>query len=433
MTAPNGDHWDRSTIAEHQSCKLLALLEEILPRNLFYQQKFTQAGLTGKEIRSLADLTRVPFTTKGEIISDQSSHPPYGRMLTYPLERYCRMHQTSGTTGKPMRWLDTQESWNQFLDRWEKIFRIAGVTRADRFFFAFSFGPFIGFWSAFEAANRLGYFCLPGGGMSSGARLRMLLDNQITIVLCTPTYALRLAEVASEEDIDLESSAVRALIVAGEPGGSVATTRARIEKSWGARVFDHWGMTEIGPLGIECPENQAGLHLLEMDCLAEVIDPVTSQPVPAGQTGELVITNLGRWGSPLVRYRTGDLVRVDTNACPCGRVFVRLENGILGRTDEMVHIRGNNFYPSALEALIGRFEEVAEYQVEIDESESLPVVRIELEPMRTVVDGSLAQRIGRAVQEEFLFRAEVKTVTPGSLPRFEMKARRVHRKRREEI
>jgi phenylacetate-CoA ligase len=432
MTAALGDRWDRATLESYQQRQLLALIKEIIPRNRFYQHKLAQAGLTDKDIRTLADLVRVPFTTKDEIIADQGNHPPYGRILTYPLERYCRMHQTSGTSGRPLRWLDTRESWDQLLDRWETIYRIAGIDLGDRLFFAFSFGPFIGFWSAFEAASRRGHLSLPGGGMSSGARLRFLLENEITVVLCTPTYALRLAEVACEEKIDLASSAVRALIVAGEPGGCVATTRGRIEKAWRARVFDHCGMTEIGPLGIECPENPCGLHLLETDCLIEVIDPVTEGSVPAGEVGELVLTNLERWGSPLLRYRTGDLVSVDPEPCACGRVLARLKNGILGRTDEMIHIRGNNFYPSALESLIGRFSEVAEYQVEIDESGSLPVVRIELEPVAGSGSDNLGQRVARAVQEEFLFRADVKTAPPGSLPRFEMKARRVHRKRREQ-
>src|SRR5262249_22460669 len=154
-------------------------------------------------------------------------------------------------------------------------------------------------------------------------------------------------------------------------------TRNRIEEAWGARVFDHCGMTEIGPLGIECLDNASGLHLLEDVCLVEVIDPGTTQPVQPGETGELVLTNLERWGSPLLRYRTGDLVRVDPRPCPCGRVLVRLQGGILGRTDEMIHVRGNNFYPAALQSLMGRFSEIAEYQVEIDETGSLPAVRIE--------------------------------------------------------
>src|SRR5207244_8306504 len=217
------------------------------------------------------------------------------------------------------------ESWNWVLDNWDQFYQIIGLKTGDRLFFPFSFGPFLGFWTAFEAASRQGFFCLPGGGMSSAARLRFLLDNQATVVLCTPTYALRLGEVAREEGIDLTSSGVRALIVAGEPGGSISATRARIEAIWGARVFDHWGMTEIGALGIECPENPAGLHLLETECLAEVIDPTTGEAVPTGQTGELVLTNLGRWGSPLLRYRTGDLVRIDPRPCPCGRTWIRLE------------------------------------------------------------------------------------------------------------
>jgi phenylacetate-CoA ligase len=431
MTAAPGDAWDRPRLTEYQRQKLLALLAEILPANRFYREKFAKVGVTYSPLTRATRLEELPFTTKSEIIGDQIEYPPYGSILTYPLDRYSRMHQTSGTTGQPMRWLDTPESWSELLDRWDKIYEIAGVTPKDRLFFAFSFGPFLGFWSAYDAAARMGCFCVPGGGMSSSGRLRALLDNQTTVVLSTPTYALRLAEVAAEERIDLALSPVRTLIVAGEPGGSVAATRARIESGWGARVFDHCGMTEIGPVGIECPENPSGLHLLETECIVEVIDAETGGAVPSGQTGELVLTNLNRSASPLIRYRTGDLVKIDPKPCPCGRAFVRLENGILGRTDDMIHIRGNNFYPSALEALIGRFGEVAEYRIEIDESGSLPAVRIELEPMRTIAAEDLAQRMARAVHEEFFFRAEVKTVALGSLPRFEMKARRVHRKNRQ--
>src|SRR5262249_54781908 len=217
---------------------------------------------------------------------------------------------------------------------------------------------FLGFWTAFDAAADLGFFCMPSGGMSSSARLRFLLDNRATVIFCTPTYALRLAEVAAAEGIDLRQSEVRIIMVAGEPGGSIPATRQRIETTWGARVFDHYGMTEIGPLGIECEDNPAGLHLLESECIVEVIESdAPSSPTPPPRSGgegrkmgELVITNLGRWGSPVLRYRTGDLVRIDPKPCPCGRQLVRLEGGILGRADDMIHLRGNNVYPSALEA-----------------------------------------------------------------------------------
>jgi phenylacetate-CoA ligase len=303
------------------------------------------------------------------------------------------------------------------------MFAMIGLRPDDRLFFAFSFGPFLGFWTAFEAASRAGQFCVPGGGMSSGARLRLLLDNEMTVLFCTPTYALRLAEVGREEGIDLARSPVRAVVVAGEPGGSIPATRSRIEGAWGARVFDHSGMTEVGPMAVECAANPAGLHVLEDDYLAEVVDPETEEPVAAGQVGELTVTNLGRLGSPLIRYRTGDLVRVDPTPCPCGSPYLRLDGGILGRADDMIHLRGNNVYPGALEALLRRFPEVAEFRVEVDQSAALTALRVEVEPVNGGGAG-LVERVDRAIRDEFLFRAEVRLVPAGSLPRFEMKAQR---------
>lgn len=417
---------DRPALVSLQQRRLRALLDEVLPDNAFYRRRFEAAGVAADSIRSTDDLARLPFTTKDEILADQAAHPPYGTNLTYPLEKYVRVHQTSGTTGEPLRWLDTPASWQWFLDCWQTIYSAMGLQREDRLFFPFSFGPFIGFWGAFEGAAQLGNFCLPGGGMSSAARLRSLLDHAVTVVACTPTYALRLAEVAAQEGIDLAASPVRALIVAGEPGGSIAATRSQIEKAWGARVIDHTGMTEIGATGVECCEAPGGVHLLESQFIAEVVDPKTLEAVPDGELGELVLTNLGRLGSPLVRYRTGDLVRLSRGRCVCGRHWARMEGGILGRCDEMISIRGNNVYPGALEAIVRRFPEVAEYRVEIDRSGSLARVTIQLEPAANAGcdEKRLGARVGRAIRDTLLFRADVVTVPPGALPRFEMKARR---------
>jgi phenylacetate-CoA ligase len=425
MVRPAEDYLERSALTRLQWDRLRLLLDEILPNNTFYARKFAEAGVSPTDFHGLAALARLPFTTKAELLADQANYPPYGQILTYPSSRYCRLHQTSGTQAKPLYWLDTPESWTWILGCWEHIFRIIGLRPDDRLFFPFSFGPFLGFWAAWDAAVRRGCLCLPGGGMSSVARLHFLLDHQATVLFCTPTYALRLAEVARQEGLELPRCAVRLLIVAGEPGGSISATRRQIEAAWGARVCDHSGMTEIGSLGIECPENAAGLHLLETECVAEVIEPTTGEPLSPGQTGELVLTNLGRSGSPLLRYRTGDLVQIDPRPCPCGRTWARLEGGILGRTDDMIYLRGNNLYPSALEAVIRRFGEVAEYRVEVDQAESLPVLRVEVEPVLAASANGLAERIGRAIRDELLFRAEVKTVPTGMLPRFEMKARRI--------
>jgi phenylacetate-CoA ligase len=421
MSAALPEGASRAEVQRRQSQRLSSLLRAVLPDNRFYARKFADCDA--------ADLARLPFTTKSELAENQLQHPPYGDALSHPIERYVRLCQTSGTSGgQPLRWLDTQESWSWCLDCWATIFRIIGLRPGvDRLFFPFSFGPFLAFWSAFEAAVREGYLALPGGGMSSTARFRFLRDNGATVVLCTPTYALRLAEVAAEEGIDLPSLGVRALVVAGEPGGSIPGTRHRLESAWGARVFDHSGMTEVGPMSIECRANPGGLHILEEWYIPEVIDPHTGDPLPRGTTGELVVTNLGRIGSPVIRYRTGDLVCIDPRPCPCGLPYLRLDGGIRGRVDDMIVLRGNNVYPVALQAILHRFVEVAEYRIEVDRSGSLPSLRIAVEVTATESE-RIVSGVDRAIRDELLFRAEVRAVPPGSLPRYEHKARRMVRK-----
>jgi phenylacetate-CoA ligase len=418
------DDWTRDELARLQADRLSALLREILPGNCFYARKFADASLDPASLQTPADLARLPFTTKAELLADQAENPPYGTALTYPLERYRRFCQTSGTSGRPLRWLDTEESWAWMLDNWAAIYRLCGVAPSERLFFPFSFGPFLGFWTAFDAASVYGCLCLPGGGMSSTARLRFLRDNKANVVLCTPTYALRLAEAARAEGIDLRDCSVRTLIVAGEPGGSIPATRRRIEEAWGARVFDHTGMTEVGPMAVECIANPGGMHVLETKFIVEVVNPATGEAVPAGTEGELVVTNLGRTASPVLRYRTGDLVSIDPQPCPCGSTCARLLGGVRGRVDDMIVVRGNNIHPSALQTILHRFGEVAEYRVEVDRSGALPVLRIDVEAHASHDGAAVAARVAQAVRDELLFRAEVRAVPQGSLPRFEHKAQR---------
>ncbi len=409
-----------------QFARLRDLLRAVVPTNRFYARKLKQ--IDPESIRTLDDLPTLPFTTKAELAADQAAHPPYGTALTYPLEQYCRLHQTSGTsTGHPLRWLDTPESWDWLLGCWHTSFPFMGLSVRDRLFFPFSFGPFLGFWSAFEGATRTGYLCIAGGGMTSTARLRFLLEHACTVVFATPTYALHLAELAAKEAIDLATSSVHTVVVAGEPGGTIPATRQRIEAVWGARVFDHYGMTEVGPVAVESVDLPNQMYLLESDYLAEVLVHDTQQRAAPGEYGELVITNLGRLGSPLIRYRTGDLVQVATIPDPTGRTWRRLQGGIVGRADDMIHVRGNNLYPSAIEAIVRRFADVAEYRIIVDHSGPLADLRLEVEPLAG--EGcELAERVARAVRDELLFRVDVSSASPGSLPRFEMKAKRlIHR------
>ncbi|NQV26533.1 MAG: AMP-binding protein [Rhodopirellula sp.] len=433
------ENLSRTEIEIRQFARLQELLESVMSRNPFWQQRLS--GLVGLEnaadgIGLLADLQKLPLTTKADLVRDQKQKPPYGTNLTFGRHDYSRLHQTSGTTtGTPMRWLDTPDSWRWFLDSWAQIFRIVGLTPEDRLCFPFSFGPFIGFWAAFEGANRLGNLCLAGGGMSSQQRLALIADNQATVLCCTPTYALRLAEVAAEQGTDLAAGSVRMLIVAGEPGGSIPSIRSRIESAWGARVIDHWGMTEIGALGVECVESPGGLHILESECIAEIINPETLEPaIPdAGggvRRGELVITNLGRLGSPLIRYRTGDLVESDAEPCACGRSLLRLNGGILGRADDMITIRGNNVFPSSVEAILREFDQLVEFRIEVRTVRSMHQILLQLEPrpeLSEVAVEALRQLVKNTIKDRLNFQPEVQIVEQNSLPRFELKGRRFFR------
>ncbi len=411
----------REALTQIQLKKLQMMLSPVLQTNPFYQRKLGEAGVKHPEdVRTLEDYRQAPFTTKEELSTDQTAHPPYGTNLTFPCERYIRIHQTSGTTGEPLRWLDTEESWNWWACCWGAVYRAASVTSGDRIFFAFSFGPFIGFWSAHEGARHIGALSIPGGGMTSLQRLRAIRFNDISTLICTPTYALRLAEVAEAEGIDIANTNVRITIHAGEPGASLPGTKHRIESAWRAKCYDHAGATEVGAWGFEC-QAQAGVHLNEGEFICEVINPATGEPA---EEGELVITNLRRVGMPVIRYRTGDQVKLQTEPCECGRTFWRLEGGVIGRIDDALIIRGVNVYPSAIENIVRRFPEVGEFAVDVYRRQVLDEMEIRLEVSNAESD-RIAAAVTRAIRDALGLRVDVKPVVHGTLPRFELKARRL--------
>jgi phenylacetate-CoA ligase len=417
---------DRSRLAEGQGRRLLELLAAIQGRNQFYTRKLQDAGIDINGLRLPEDFKRLPLTTKAELNADQAATPPWGTALTEPLSHYTRYCQTSSTTGRPLRWIDTNESWQWLLECWKTVYRGARVTHSDRVFFPFSFGPFLGFWAGFEAGPQIGLHCIPGGGMSSQIRLSMIDTIGATIVCCTPTYALRLAEIAEHEKRrPLAQGTVRMLIVAGEPGGSIPATRERIERSWGARVIDHHGLTEVGPVSFECWDAPGSLHLNEAEFIAEVLDLRTGEEVEDGQTGELVLTNLGRTASPVIRYRTGDLVVRRSEPCACGRTWARLEGGILGRADDMVNIRGVNVYPVGIESVVRRLPEVVEFRSVVSRHGSMRSLRLEIEVAPEFEDSNaVASRVAYHLREALGLSVNVLVVESGTLPRFEMKANR---------
>ncbi|MBM4298457.1 MAG: phenylacetate--CoA ligase [Deltaproteobacteria bacterium] len=413
---------DRALIEQRQLERLREMLGAVVPANEFYRRKFAQVDIG--RIDSLERLQSLPFTTKSELVADQQEHPPFGSDLTFPLDRYIRVHQTSGTTGKPLYWLDTEESWRWWAECWKVVFAAAGAKAGDRIYFAFSFGPFIGFWSGWEGARALGALAISGGAQSTAQRLKSIVDYGATVLVSTPTYALHMAAEAKRAGIDLANeSAVRITIHAGEPGASIPSTRKIIEESWGAKCFDHAGATEVGAFAFQC---QAGaLHVNENEFIAEAIDPASGAPATADSEGELVITNLGRLGSPVIRYRIGDLVKPSYDTCPCGRNLVQLKGGVLGRADDMVVVRGVNVYPSAIENIIREFSEIEEFRIETFERQAMRELKLTIEP--SAEQGStapLAEKVAAMVRQRIGLRPEVELVAPGTLPRFELKAKR---------
>jgi phenylacetate-CoA ligase len=392
--------------------KLRAGLRQVLRSNPFWRGRL-------HDVTGWDDFERLPMTTKAELLADQAANPPFGTDLTFPLEDYTRLHQTSGSSGdQPLRWLDTQHSWDWWLRIWaDHVYQAAGVTPADRVFFAFSFGPFIGFWSAFGGAERLGAMAISGGAMTTEQRIRTIRDLGATVLLSTPTYAMRIAEKAAELQLDLASSDIRLTIHAGEPGASIPSTRSAIEAAYRAIAFDHTGMTELGPTGHSCTQRD-GIHLIESEFIFEVVDTKGRHALE----GELVATNLGRWGSPLFRYRTGDQVSLSREPCSCGSSFVKVVGGIRGRVDDMFTVRGVNLYPSQVEDIVRRHAAVREFVIERRTVKRMDEVVLVVE---MAVANAPTDRLEADLRQALGVRITCRVVPAGTLPPSELKARRV--------
>ena len=364
---------------------------------------------------------RCPFTSKEDLVQDRQLNPPYGTNLTFPISEYSKFNQTSGTQGNPMPWYDTKEDWSWMLNNWGEVLDAAGVQAGARCSFAFSFGPFLGFWTAFEAAQERGCLCIPTGGQSTEQRLNGIFENEVDHLFCTPTYASRLTNVALENGFDLSRHNLKSIIVAGEIGGSDEVFRNKICSVWqkGLEIHDHYGMTEVGPVAYQTPGANGGLRIILNSYFPEVIDSESYLPVQDGEQGELVLTTLGRVGCPVFRYRTGDLVMAKRGYDEMGDPTFDLIGGILGRVDDMVVVRGVNLYPSAVNAVVSNFPEIYEFQVIFEERDSMLEAKVNIESSTDI-----SNKLEQAFQESFSLRIPVKKVGKGTLPRHEMKARR---------
>lgn len=416
---------DRRVRQTQQIETLNHVLGQILPSNRFYASKLAnRLSSAPTYVRSAEELLGLPYTFKNElqqnfqpggVSTDQGAILPAN--LTYELGRYIRYHQTSGTSGRPLVVMDTAEDWQWWSDAWQFVLDAAAIEMGDRAVLAFSFGPFIGFWSAFDALVQRGVMAIPAGGLSSIGRLQLLRTTAADTMFCTPSYALHLAEVGREHQLVVGDLPIKKIVVAGEPGGSVPAIRDSIESSWQAKLIDHCGASEVGPWGFNTPDG-LGLFVNEHHFIAEFRSIERDAPASEGELSELVLTSLGRLGAPVIRYRTGDLVR------PIFRhehdnTWVYLKGGVLGRVDDMLIIRGVNIFPSSIEQILRSFPEVVEYRMTAMKLGHLDSLKIEVEDRL-----EQPQRIAQELQVRLNLKVEVAAVPIGSLPRFEMKGRR---------
>jgi phenylacetate-CoA ligase len=417
-----------------QGQRLRAQVAHAAAHSPFYRRKLRAAKVTPSAIRSLDDLRRLPFTTKDELKDNQAAAPPWGDVLAVPFADVLRVHMTSATTGRPLAFLDTAEDWHGFYHSYARSLHAFGVRRADMVMAAFSYGPWIGYWSGFYAAQDLGCLVFPAGGLSTDQRIDALLSYPITVLGCTPSYALFLAEHAAKKGIDLaKQTKIRITWHTGEPGASIPATRAKIEAAFGAQAYDLPGLTEIAAWGFECDARAGLTHVHEDYCYPEVLDE-QDRPVKPGERGELVFTSLYRKAMPLLRYRTRDIVQLADRRCPCGRTLVAFEGGVLARLDDMKKVRGIIVYPRRIEEIVRPHAGVDEFQIVFRRRDGLDDILVRIDPSpalaRAESDG-LCATVADALRLGLGIRVTVEATEPGGLPRWDHKARRVKDERTE--
>lgn len=427
---PVTETMSRETLRDLQWSKLQRLLRHVYAGSPFYRQRMEDSDCRPDQLTSLDEyLSRFPILTRADIMQAEASSPPYGTLPAVDPVHAMRYHQTSGSTGQPpVRTFDTARDWVWASDMWATGLYAMGVRASDRAAVAFGYGLFIGFWGLHYALEKIGCTTIATGSFDSEKRIQLLIDSGITVLACTPTYALRLALTAKQMGIDLaRETQVRIVVTSGEPRPD--TTKRAIADAFGAFVGDTAGMTEAATIFMfECVEEPGGAHIIETDYIEEVLDPDTMRPVSYGERGVRVMTSLGREGICMLRYWTNDLVvKLPYTECRCGRTWDIYQAGIQGRHDDMRKIRGVWFVPSMIEDVVRAFPDIDEYQCTLDTIGALDTLIIEIEPHPGVPiseQESLRIRFALEAKRVLSITPRVEVVAPGSLPRFEMKAKR---------
>ncbi|MBI4479155.1 MAG: hypothetical protein HY651_03945 [Acidobacteria bacterium] len=417
--------------------RVKAVLAHAYANSAFYRRKLDETGVHPDSIRTLDDFKhKVPLTDKSEFISLQEKRPHYGDTLAVAEDFIAAHCETSGTTGIPLRIPYTAYDTERYGEAWVYGFWALGIRPADRFYFAFTWASFAGFWSAYWGVRRLGSAIYSGGGQNSEGHIRMIQRLQPTVLISTPTYALHLAEVARGMGIDPASLSLKYTYHAGEPGPcAIPAMRRQLDESWGAISGELLGVAEMHAFAPGCPTRE-GVHVDETACFSWSRDPETGQEVPEGAVGENILTTYVNTAQPLINYRTHDLVR-RCNECSCGRTWAFFRGVVLGRTDYMVTVRGINVYQSAVENVIGQAEGASShYEMVLTRVSGLDRICVRVEPLPGLPEEcweEVSRRIATQIHDALKVRLEVEVLAPRTLPRYELKTRRIVDQRPKEI
>lgn len=410
--------FDFDQLYRDQEKKLQQFMQRIYYNSTFYREKLDEAGIRPEQIRTIRDLAKVPFTTKAELRTGY----PLG-LQAVPDEQVVRIHSSSGTTGKPIIVPYTKGDVEAWADMMARCFEMAGLTRKDRV----QVTPGYGLWTAgigFQnGVERLGAMAIPTGPGNTEKQLELMVDLQTTVLTATSSYALLLAEEIAKRGLK-DRLALKKGVIGSERWGD--KMRRRIEELLGIETFDIYGLTEIyGPgIALDCHEHK-GMHYWSDYLLFEIIDPVTGEQLPPGQHGELVITTLFKEGMPLLRYRTHDLTKLCIESCPCGSPFPRIER-ILGRTDDMIKVKGVNIYPGQIDHVLKLTGGLgSEYQIILTRDQGKDHILIKVEGLEGFYAQSLQQECRRNIKSRIGIQCDVEVVSYGSLPRSEKKSKRV--------
>jgi len=416
---------ERERLEELKLQRLRETVDRLYEKVPFYRKKLDEVGFRPGDIRELSDLQKLPFTTK----DDLREHYPFG-LFAVPMRDIVRIHASSGTTGKPTVVGYTANDIRVWADLVARTIVAAGGTPDDIVHVAYGYGLFTGGLGLHYGAEMLGATALPMSGGNTKRQIRLMVDFGSTILCCTPSYALNIAEVMREMGVTREMIKLKAGILGAEPWTD--EMRVQIEEELGISAHDIYGLSEVvGPgVSIECGEKN-GLHVFEDCFIPEIIDPDTGETLPPGQKGELVFTNINKEGLALLRYRTRDISALDVSPCPCGRSHVRMKR-ITGRTDDMLIIRGVNVFPSQVEAVLMQIPGLSpHYQLVVDRVENLDVLEVQVEVSPQVFSDEikrleeLERRIAEEVQSYLGLSVKVRLMEPRSIQRSEGKAVRV--------